>query len=132
MKIIHLQVENFKRLKAIDITPEGSVVKITGKNAQGKSSVLDAIWGALGGGKALPTEPIRQGETQARIRVELDDLVVTRTFTPGNSYLKVETKDGASYKSPQAILDKLVGRLSFDRCSSPRPMPKRNGRCSWR
>lgn len=114
MKIIHLQVENFKRLKAIDITPEGSVVKITGKNAQGKSSVLDAIWGALGGGKALPTEPIRQGETQARIRVELDDLVVTRTFTPGNSYLKVETKDGASYKSPQAILDKLVGRLSFD------------------
>lgn len=114
MKIIKLTAENVKRLKAVEITPEGPVVKITGKNAQGKTTVLDAIWWALGGSKAVQEEPIRQGETKASIRVELDDLIVTRTFTPGNTYLKVETRDGASYKSPQAVLDKLVGRLSFD------------------
>ena len=38
-KIIKLQAENVKRLKAIEITPAGNTVIITGKNAQGKSSV---------------------------------------------------------------------------------------------
>lgn len=114
MKIIRLQAENIKKLVAIDIQPEGHVVKITGKNEQGKTTVLDSIFWALGGTKAIQEEPIRQGETKASIRLELDDLVITRTFTPGNSYLKVENKNGASFKSPQAMLDKLVGRLSFD------------------
>ena len=114
MKIVKLTAENIKKLKAVEIVPQGAVVKITGKNEQGKTTVLDSIFWALGGTKAIQEEPIRRGETKASIRVELDDLVVTRTFTPGNSYLKVENKDGASFKSPQAMLDKLVGQLSFD------------------
>ena len=42
MKIIELQAENVKRLKAVDITPDGTLQVIGGRNAQGKSSVLDA------------------------------------------------------------------------------------------
>ena len=52
MKIIEFRAERFKRLSAVDITPEGNTVIISGKNGQGKSSVLDAIWLALGGGAA--------------------------------------------------------------------------------
>ena len=114
MKIVKLTAENIKKLRAVEIVPQGNVVKISGKNEQGKTTVLDSIFWALGGTKAIQEEPIRQGETKASIRLELDDLVVTRTFTPGNSYLKVENKEGTSFKSPQAMLDKLVGKLSFD------------------
>jgi hypothetical protein len=32
MKIIKLKAENIKKLIAIEITPQGNVVKITGKN----------------------------------------------------------------------------------------------------
>lgn len=114
MKIIKLRAENIKRLKAVEIVPDGNVIKITGRNEQGKTSVLDAIWWALGGTRNIPEQPIRVGETQASVMLDLGDLVVTRTFTPTGSYLKVESKNGMSFKSPQAILDRLVGKLSFD------------------
>lgn len=47
MKITRLQAENFKRIIALDVRPDGSIVNIAGKNAQGKSSTLDAIEAAL-------------------------------------------------------------------------------------
>jgi DNA repair exonuclease SbcCD ATPase subunit len=114
MKIIRLQAENIKKLKAVEIVPEGNVVKITGKNEQGKTSVLDAIWWALAGTKNIQDQPIRKGESRANVTLDLGDLIVTRTFTPSGSYLKVENKDGAAFKSPQAMLDKLIGELTFD------------------
>ena len=40
MKIIKLTAENVKRLKAIEITPEGNLVVIGGLNDQGKTSTL--------------------------------------------------------------------------------------------
>src|SRR5665647_1205746 len=47
--------------------------------------------------------------------VDLGDYIVTRNWTSNEtSYLKVENADGAKYGSPQALLDKLVGELSFD------------------
>ena len=116
MKIIELRAANVKRLKAVDITPDGTLQIIGGKNAQGKSSVLDAIWLALGGGKAgkETTLPIRDGESKASVTLDLGDLVVTRSWTQKGTSLKVTSKDGAVYGSPQKMLDELVGRLSFD------------------
>lgn len=35
MKIVKLQAENIKRLVAVEISPAGNVVEITGKNGQG-------------------------------------------------------------------------------------------------
>ena len=36
MKIITLTAENIKKLVAVEIKPDGSLVQITGKNGQGK------------------------------------------------------------------------------------------------
>ena len=47
LKIIQLSAENVKRLIAVEIKPDGNLVQITGKNGQGKTSVLDSIWWAL-------------------------------------------------------------------------------------
>lgn len=47
MKIIKLTISNFMKLGAVEIEPCGGVVRITGQNGQGKSSVLNAIWAAL-------------------------------------------------------------------------------------
>lgn len=113
-KIVRLEASNIKRLKAVRITPEGTAVVIGGKNEQGKSSVLDTICMVLGGAKFVPEMPIRSGQSRAHGIVELDDLIVTRKFSASGSSLEVTLKDGTPMKSPQAILDKLIGKLSFD------------------
>ena len=114
--IVRLQAENVKRLRAVEITPDGNVVTISGRNEQGKSSVLDAIWMALGGKKAFPRRPVREGQDHATIRLELEGgMVVTRTIKPdGETKLTVTATDGARYGSPQELLDGLVKGLSFD------------------
>jgi len=116
MKIIELRASNVKRLKAVTITPDGPMVVVSGRNAQGKSSVLDAIWMALGGGAAQKdtARPIRDGENQAEVRLDLGDFIVTRRWVGEKSTLTVMSKDGAKYGSPQAFLDEKLGRLSFD------------------
>lgn len=118
MRIIRLAAENIKRLKAVDIEPDGTLQIITGRNAQGKTSVLDAIWLALGGGQASKDtpRPIRDGETSAAVTLDLGDLLITRTWDAekGKTELKVTAPDGAKYRSPQTLLDGLVGKLSFD------------------
>lgn len=126
MKIVELRAENVKRLRAVEIRPDGELVVIGGRNAQGKSSVLDAIWLALGGGKASKETPvpIRDGEDKASVRLDLGDLVVTRSWTHKGSSLKVESADGAQYRSPQSMLDKLVGQLSFDPLAFTRLSPR--------
>lgn len=117
MKIVGLHAENVKRLRAVDITPDPDVQVVGGSNAQGKTSVLDAIWLALGGGKASKTitRPVRDGQDHATVVLDLGDLKVTRTWNAqGRSTLRVEAADGARYTSPQAILDRLVGAMSLD------------------
>lgn len=115
MKILKLESENIKRLHAVEIHPSGELVVIGGRNGQGKTSVLDSIQYALGGKRSIPEQTIHKGEESAHIVCELDDLIVKRTFkADGRTNLTVENRDGAVHKSPQAILDKLVGDLSFD------------------
>ena len=130
-RVIGLQAENFKRLKAIDITPDPAenIVKISGRNAQGKTSLLDAIWWALGGSSADrssgTTSPVREGEEKAVVRVDMGDLVVTRTATAkGTKTLTVTNAEGAKYSSPQKMLDELLGALTFDPLAFTRMKPR--------
>jgi len=87
---------------------------IGGDNAQGKTCLLDAIEYGLGGASGIPSKPIREGQKKARVVLDLGDIVVTRTFTENGTNLTVKNKDGATFASPQAMLDKLVGELTFD------------------
>lgn len=114
MKIVRLSAENVKRLRAVEITPTGALVEITGRNGQGKTSVLDSIWWALAGQKNIQAVPIRKGENKARIRLDLGELVVERRFTESTSTLTIENAEGARFSSPQGIADALFGALTFD------------------
>jgi hypothetical protein len=116
LKIVRLEVENVKRISAAHIKPgSGAAVVIAGQNEQGKSSVLDSIAYVLGGEKLVPSHPLRAGQKKGKIVADLDDYLVTRTFTAaGGGTLTVENREGAKYPSPQAFLGGLVAPLSFD------------------
>lgn len=120
MQILELKIENFLRVEAAEIHPDGAMVVLTGKNGAGKSSILNAIWAALGGAEAAPSEPIHAGAERAQINVSLGEpgapeLLVERVFTEKGTRLRVTSPDGrAQYRSPQEMLTGLVGALTFD------------------
>ena len=117
MKIVKLISENVMRLNAVEIAPKGDTIIIGGKNEQGKTSVLESILLALGGRKSKIKEPLKKGKDKGKVVLELDGtgLIVTRTFTKaGGGVLTVTNKEGAKFQSPQAMLDKISGALTFD------------------
>src|SRR5690554_1159564 len=113
--ILERTSENCKRLKDADIRPNDTVATIALRNGAGKTSVLDSIYAALAGKAAAPAVPIRKGAEQATIRLALGDddveLIVTRTFRTTKdstitTSLTVESPDGATFRSPQTMLDR--------------------------
>lgn len=131
--IIELQVENIKRLKAIQITPKGSTVKITGKNDQGKTSALDSIDYAFRGEKEICDEPIRQGQKSAEVFIKLSEEInnvctIKRRFTPSGTVLEIRNADGVPQKSPQALLDSIIAKISFDPLSFVRMEKDKQGK----
>lgn len=113
MKITLLEISNFKRIKALRLVPsENGLTTIGGRNAQGKTSVLDAIQFGFGGKKYMPTEAKRDGAVgDTLIRIETDNgLIIERKGK--NLDLVVTDRDGK--RSGQALLDALVSELAID------------------
>lgn len=113
-RIVRLQIEGFKRIQAIDITPDGDVIRVGGENSHGKSSLIDAISALFGGAAAAPMKPVRTGEEYAIIRGDLGDLKVTRYFDEKGSSIRVENADGMRADRPETMLQALYASLSFD------------------
>lgn len=130
MKIVKFQAENFKRIEVVEVSPTGNMVQISGKNGSGKTSVLDGLWAVLGGEKHAPSVPIRRGATEAKLTLDLGEMIVTRTFRTGKegkedtTTLRVENKEGFRPSSPQKMLDGLLGKLSFEPLVFLRQPPK--------
>ncbi len=116
MKIVKLTSENVKRIRLVEIEPSGNMIVVGGKNGNGKTSLLDSIVMALAGKAAIPSKPVRDGEKQADIEIEMDeDFVIHRRIKPdGDSTVTVKNKAGAKYGSPQALLDGFAAKFTFD------------------
>jgi predicted ATP-dependent endonuclease of OLD family len=113
VRINTLEVENVKRVKAIALEPTANgLTVIGGRNAQGKTSVLDAICWALGGDRYRPSNPTREGSTvPPRIKLTLSNgLTVERAGK--NSALKVTDPTGR--KSGQQLLNEFTSELALN------------------
>jgi len=124
--ITELIAENVKKLRVVRIDAKNkSLIQITGGNGAGKTTVLDCIWFALKGQKALPERKgkwVRNGAERLSVQLTLKNgdkqaFTITRTLgLDGNPPTlsiepKVHREEG---KTPQAYLDDLFGALTFD------------------
>lgn len=115
--IVGVEVSNFRRLRVaqVRLDREEGLVRVTGKNAAGKTSLLRAIQGVLGGAKAVPEGAIHDGEAAGNAKLLLSNgYTVERRFTHAapKGYLTITSADGGKYG--QAKLDEWLGALSFD------------------
>ena len=113
IKITNLELENIKRIKAVQLTPsESGLTVIGGNNGQGKTSVLDGIAWALGGDKFKPSQPQRDGSViPPHLRVTLSNgLIVERKGDRGT--LKITDPNGG--KGGQQLLNEFIGQLALD------------------
>jgi len=115
LRIVEFRAQNVMALKAIQIFPEDKdVVILTGENRQGKSTIIRAIWAALGGKEFIPDEAIRRGEKEGNVYLDLGDFIVTLKITSKREYLKVKTKDGMEASSPQKFLNSRLADLAYN------------------
>lgn len=130
LRIVCLEAENVKRLKAVALKLDGKTgaIVFSGRNGAGKSCAIDLVAYAIGGEKLCPVEPIRTGEDHASCMVDLGELIVTRTWRRREggkvtSKLEVTNRDGSVYKSPQSMLETLYGPQTFDILAFERAKP---------
>ena len=113
MKIISFELENVKRVALVRMAPaENGLTVIGGKNAAGKTSILDGIIYALGGEKYRPGNLQRKdGLAPARIRIELSGgLIVERRGK--NASLHVT--DATGRRRGQKLLDDFIEELALN------------------
>jgi len=113
VKIVELEAENVKRVKAVQIVPAATGLTIIGgNNDQGKSTILDSVMWTLLGDRYRPTAAQRDGAcTPPHTRVQLSNgLVVERKGK--NSSLTVTDPTGR--KGGQQLLNDFVEELALN------------------
>ena len=125
-KLAKLEIQNFRKLTAVNIDVSGNIIEVSGKNSSGKTSTLNAPWVLLKGASVAPTTPIHEGAERAVIKGIFKgkdvDLIATRTFTksdrdPRGWTTKLEVTNGEGLTSkipPQQQLDAIIGEHRLD------------------
>lgn len=115
--VVGVEASNFHRLRiaSAKLVPGQGLVRVTGRNGSGKTSLLRSIRAALGGAGEILPQVVHEGAETGTVKLELSNgFIVTRKFTAANpkGYLTVEGPDGGLHK--QARLSEWAGPLSFD------------------
>ncbi len=123
MKITQLTVENFMRITAANIKPDGTVVILTGKNKAGKSAIFNAIRCAFSGKGSLPARALHDGAKSGQVIVKMDGdperdippLTITlKIKSDGTTGVCVEAAGGYRPASPQTLLNTFYSAVTFD------------------
>lgn len=119
MKIVSINIKNFKGLEDVQKEINGQNVYLIGKNGSGKTSFIDAVWGGLTG-KNLPEEPTHNGKKKGLIEIDLGDCIARTKFTKGKpTVFEIERKEYEKeadklMKAPRTYLESRIGMLNFD------------------
>ena len=111
LKITALEVENVKRVKHVQLSiNENGLTTFGGRNAQGKTSLLDAIKWTLGGDRYKPSNPNHDGE-QAATKITLNNGMTVEVFGKNGS---IKVVDSTGKRSGITIVQDLISTFALD------------------
>lgn len=112
-RILSLTARNVKRIREVSIDEMGDIVEIRGDADQGKTSILDAIEGALSG---LDRSMVRRGADKAELELVLSDATVQRIIgadPDSKEILMVTGADGKAVDRAKDFLKTICGGTAF-------------------
>lgn len=113
-KSTEVTLKDFQRLEYVQIAPRGALVAISGRNKQGKSSVLDGLEATILGHKKRDVpSPVREGQDTAEITHKLDNgmILIRKYKADGSSSLTAKAADGS--KITQATLTGMMSAFGM-------------------
>ena len=111
MQINHIKISSILGIDELELSPKGFTT-ISGPNGTGKTSVLEAIKGALASGHDATL--LRNGAEKGEIVLVLDDgMEISKTVKPGASTTDVR-RDGKKISRPAEAIKALTDALSVN------------------
>lgn len=112
MRVLRIVIRNILGLESLDIRP-GRVTEILGENGTGKTSCLEAIRAALGGGHDATL--LKQGATEGEVILLLDDgTEIKRRITEDRSETTVTVPEFGRISKPASYIRTLADALSLN------------------
>ena len=113
MQINHIKINSILGITALEFEA-GQFNEISGRNGQGKTSVLEAIKAVVQGGGHDATL-LRKGEEKGEVVLVLDDgTQLSRRITENASPLDVRNADGTKVARPADMIKRLSDALSVN------------------
>jgi DNA repair exonuclease SbcCD ATPase subunit len=112
MRIQRIRIRNVLGIEEIEFEP-GRITQITGRNASGKSSIVEALKAALGGGSDATL--LRQGADDGEVVLVLDDgAEIRRRITADKQSLTVKHPELGAIGAGQTYLNRLQDTLGLN------------------
>lgn len=110
LKLSLIYVRNILGIDELEIKAKDINI-ISGKNGQGKTSLIKSLLTVLKGGNEAKL--IRNGASEGEVVLEFDDGTVFQKYLSGKGKLNISTTDGKIAK-PQKFIDDLIDILSVN------------------
>jgi chromosome segregation ATPase len=113
MQIQKIKINSVLGIENIEIFP-GKINKISGKNGRGKTSFIEAIKTALGGGN--DAELIHKGSDEGEVVIIFDNNMhlKRRIRGPKRGVIELHDGEGRELKAPQKELNKLYDAIAVN------------------
>jgi hypothetical protein len=112
MKIAYIGFKNIMGIESLEFAP-GKINIVEGKNGQGKTSVLKAIQGAIGGGH--DAKLLRNGEDKGEVVIVFDDgHKLHKQIKPGKSDMTLTDSSGKKVTRAASFLKSAVDAIGVN------------------
>jgi len=125
MKIQGFSIKNYKRIKSVEMKPEGALIVIGGENGQGKSSILESFMATIGGKGQQCNLPVRDGEVKAEMAWTFDDLKAALIIKKNGERKLTLTNEQGVISQAQTYLDRLYNKQLFNPLKFLEETPKK-------
>lgn len=112
MKIVSLDITNIRKIQAFNMELNGENLQIAGGVAEGKTTVINALWEIL----TKRSDTVSHGATKGRIKIKLSDgsktIIAERITTKKSSVLSLIDQDGDNLSA--ADFKSMISDLSVN------------------